>query len=184
MRLSSGVVNVRASKPYVRMGIKVLWNIWSLVRWPRELFQTSLSFLYPSSAKPHRCLKAASKGFFHVIMEPKYLTCSVVGTAVWSENRSLGSGRSGWSRNSVLIVLRCIPYSAAWCSRALKMDCSCGMVRASRRVSSAYSRSLTGYPSDQVLVGTPCCFGGLGKETFKEARKPRRRGAAKAAKSL
>ena len=44
-------------------------------------------------------------------------------------------------RSSVLVSLSFIPYSAAIFSTDGRKDCICGMVLASNRVSSAYSRS-------------------------------------------
>ena len=125
----------------------------SLVLLGRLLFHTNLSFLYPDSANAALCLKAVLKGLFQLTMVPRFFTCVVVGTGLPSENEIYGVALRGSTRSSVLVRLRCIPYFLACASKAVRMRCSCVVVKERSSVSSAYSKSYTGLATDQVLTG-------------------------------
>ena len=135
------------------MGIKVLWKMRNLVLRGRLLFHTDLSFLYPNSANAALCLKAVLNGLFQLTMVPRYFTCVAVGTGLPSENEINGVALRGSTKSSVLVRLRCIPYFLAWSSNAVRMRCSCVVVKERSSVSSAYSKSYTGLATDQVVTG-------------------------------
>ena len=106
----------------------------NLVLLGRLLFHTNLSFLYPDSANAALCLKAVLNGLFQLTMVPRYFTCVVVGTGLPSENEINGSALRGSTNSSVLVRLRCIPYFLAWSSNAVRMRCSCVVVREKQRI--------------------------------------------------
>ena len=100
------------------------------------------------------CLRAVLRGVVHDIMAPRYLDSWVVGPGSPSAKelmRSVGD----LTRSSVFSLLRDMLYKEAFTSTACRNSCNLFKVTAIRAVSWAYSRSYTGFPTDQLLHGTP-----------------------------
>ena len=79
----------------------------------------------------------------------------VVGTGSPDLNTILLLSCPGWMRRSLLDMFKVSAYSIASCSKARNIDSSCGVAIPNSKVSSAYSMSNIGLPTDQVFVGVP-----------------------------
>ena len=84
----------------------------------------------------------------------KFFTTSTTSTGA-PEEKKTGSVCGVKDRISVLVSFRLIPYLEASCSNPVRNACICGMVNDINSVSSAYSRSYVGRPTDHVLQGWP-----------------------------
>ena len=148
------MVKVRASSPYVRHGTNVAMSNSFFLRLGILQFQTKRIFMYAVSATPSRCRNATSKGLLKEIMEPRYFTTSTTSTGS-PEEKNTGSVCGVEDRISVFISFSLIPYPEASCSSPVRNACICGMVKDINKVSSAYSKSYVGRPTDHVLQGWP-----------------------------
>ena len=96
---------------------------------------------------------ASVAGFVHVTIDPRYLILSLAGVGVLSMNAG-GVVGVGGCRYSVLVKLRNNPYRVAAACTLRRYSSTA--VTPNSRVSSAYSRSYTGFPTDHVFGGPLC----------------------------
>ena len=95
-------------------------------------------------------------GLFQDTCEPRYFTESAMGAGSQFEKWICPSSSLGCLNSSVSDRLRSSPYRDASTCRCFKYSSTTWVLMPNKKVSSAYSRSYTGFPTDQVFVGIPC----------------------------
>ena len=102
------------------------------------------------------CAESRSiKSFSQLIMDPRYVTCVVIGICSPLRKKSLGVVYLVCVKSAVFSVLSFIPCWSTCFSRACNMEVSCFVVRTMSNVPSAYCMSDVGRTTDHVLRAIP-----------------------------